>query len=74
MAKNHWAMVNRGKGQSYSDWMNANNEAHIEEWRMNKIQRGEWLPADEFEKLHNRLGKKLSSTLEWFADHRRKKK
>jgi hypothetical protein len=50
--------VQRQKGESYGDWLKRNHKRYKKDWEAEKRSKGDWLPADEYEKKTGRPGKK----------------
>ncbi len=68
MKKRRWARVDRARGESAESWMQRNHDARLSDWRRAKIERGEWVSPEEFEKETGRPGKKLG-ILEQVMNH-----
>jgi hypothetical protein len=65
--KQAWAPLNRGTGESAESWMRRNREEHRARWRTTKIAEGNWIPAEEYERLTGRPGKVLHDHEELWA-------
>ena len=70
-SSNHWAPVNRRRGESADSWTRRSREAHVADWVERKVEAGEWLPPDEYRKLTGRPGKTLTPALDNSASSKR---
>jgi hypothetical protein len=46
------------KGESRDDFSKRRHESYVDDWTQQKKDRGEWLPADEYERRTGKKGRK----------------
>ena len=59
-----WAPVDRMKDESHTSWVARAHRAHVEDWAMDRVRDGSWLPPDEYLRVTGRPGLSLGAALD----------